>query len=215
MNKLLLVSIFAVLVVGTAPAFGIELLAYFPDNNMMQTAIPIPNPFRNSYFTLEEFEREGQSHWYTFNGREGQIISIRTNVPDIENSRDFVPSFDLILSDGQKLIAPTQMTRFHEPLTNTDWIVRAELRVELPETGVYFIRSHDELHNYHLGDTGKFSLFVGEMDDLSFADWIQVPFWILLVNQFFENFVFVTIMLTLLFTIAVIAFVMINRSGKN
>ena len=94
MNKLILISIFTIIIIGTAPAFAIELLTYYPENNQLQTAIPIPDPFRNSYFTLEEFEREGQSHWYTFNGRQGQIIFIRTNVPDIDSSRDFVPSFD-------------------------------------------------------------------------------------------------------------------------
>jgi hypothetical protein len=214
MNKLILISLFTVLIFGTTQAFAVELLAYHPDNTMIQTATHIPDPFNNSYFTLEVFEREGQSHWYSFTGREGQEIIIRTNVPDIESSRDFTPSFDLIIGES-KVIAPTQKTRFHEDLTNTDWFVTAELRMTLPDDGIYFVRAHDELFNYHLGATGKFSLFVGEPDNLSFFDWIQVPFWILLVNQFFENFVFVTIMLTLLFSIIVIVFVMINRRGKS
>jgi len=195
-------------------AFGLKLLSTSDDNSMAGTATHIPDPFNNSYFTLEVFEREGQSHWYSFIGQKGQEILIQTNVPDIESSRDFVPSFDLLIGND-KVTAPTQSTMFFEEFTNTNWIKTAELRMVLPDDGIYFIRAHDELFNYHIGATGKFSLVVGEVDNLSLLDWIQVPFWILLVNQFFENFVFVTIMLTFLFIIAVIVFVMINRRGKN
>jgi len=194
-------------------AFGLKLLST-DDNTMAGKATHIPDPFNNSYFTLEKFEREGQSHWYSFNGQKGQEILIQTNVPDIESSRDFVPSFDLIIGND-KVIAPTQNTMFFEEFTNTNWIKTAELRMVLPDDGIYFIRAHDELHHYSIGDTGKFSLVVGEVDNLSFLEWIQVPFWILLVNQFFENFVFVTLMLTFLFAVAVIVFVMINRRDKT
>ncbi len=195
-------------------AFGLKLLATDPDNTMAGTATHIPDPFNNSYFTLEKFEREGQSHWYSFIGKEGQVILIQTNVPDIPSSRDFVPSFDLLIGND-KVTAPTQSTPFFEEFTKTNWIKTAELRMVLPDDGIYFIRAHDELFNYHVGATGKFSLVAGEVDNLTFLEWIQVPFWILLVNQFFENLTFVWIMLSLLFVIVVIVFVMINRRAPN
>jgi len=214
MNKLIPIIVISILMIGSTPAFALKLLAVNPDNTMFQTAIHIPDPFNNSYFTLEVFEREGQSSWYTFAGRAGQVILIQTQVPNIPSSFDFTPCFDLLI--GQDKFTPTVDRKpFFEDLTNTDWIITCELRMTLPSTGLYFIRAHDELHNYHIGDTGKFSVFVGEVDNLSFLDWIQVPFWILAVNQFFENVIYVWIMLILLFSIAVIVFVMINRRGKS
>ena len=195
------------------PASAIKFLAV-DDNMMFQTATFIPDPFNDSYFTLEKFDIRGESHWYQFVGREGQIITIRTLVPDIESSRNFTPSFDLLI--GQEKVTPeSQMTRFHEEFTNTDWFITAELTMTLPSEGLYYIRAHDELHHYSQGDTGKFSMVVGEDDVLDFGDYLQLPYWLLLVNQFFENFVYVWIMLSLLFAVVVIVFVMINRRGKK
>ncbi len=213
-KKIILLTVLLISIATIPPVSALKLLAVHDDNAMFQTATHIPDPFNNSYFTLETFEREGQSHWYSFVGKEGQLITIRALVPDIPNSRDFTPSFDLII--GQDKITPdTQKTRFFEGFTNTNWISTAELRMNLPSDGLYYIRAHDELHHYSMGDTGKFSLMVGEINNLSFFDWLQVPFWILHVNLFFENLVFVWIMLVLLFTVVIIAFYMLNRRGKK
>lgn len=215
MNKIIPILLIGILVVGTTPAFAHKLLANDPDNTNNGNAVFIPDPFNNSYFTLEDFSIRGESHWYQFFGKEGQIISIRTLVPDIDSSRDFTPSFALIKGTEKITQVNTTRTPFHEDTTNTDWFVTAQMRVELPETGQYFIRAHDELQNYAQGDTGKFSLEVGEIDNLNLGDYLQLPYWILLVNMFFENFVFVWIMLSLLFAIVVIVFVMINRRGNK
>jgi len=215
MNKLIPILLIGILLVGTTPAFAHKLLANDPDNNLLGKAILIPDPFNNSYFTLEKFDIRGESHWYEFFGQKGQIISIRTLVPDIPSSSDFTPSFALIRGTDKITQVDTTRQPFHEDTTNTDWFVTAHMKVELQETGQYFIRAHDELHHYSVGDTGKFSLEVGEIDELDFLDYLQLPYWILLVNLFFENLVFVWIMLSLLFVILVIAFYMINRRGKS
>ncbi len=209
----LFIIVFLFALMAIPPASAIKFLAV-DDNMMFQTATFIPDPFNDSYFTLEKFDIRGESHWYQFVGREGQIITIRTLVPDIESSRNFTPSFDLLI--GQEKVTPeSQMTRFHEEFTNTDWFITAELTMTLPSEGLYYIRAHDELHHYSQGDTGKFSMVVGEDDVLDFGDYLQLPYWLLLVNQFFENFVYVWIMLSLLFAVVVIVFVMINRRGKK
>ena len=215
MNKIIPILLIGIILIGTTPAFAHKLLANDPDNNLLGKAVFIPDPFNHSYFTLEKFDIRGESHWYQFFGKEGQIISIRTLVPDIESSSDFTPSFALIHGTEKITQVDTTRTQFHEETTNTDWFVTAHMRVELPETGIYFIRVHDELHHYSQGDTGKFSLEVGEIDELDLGDYLQLPYWILLVNMFFENFVFVWIMLSFLFAIVVIVFVMINRRGKK
>lgn len=210
MNKLIPIFLISILVIGTTPAFALKLLAVNPDNTMFQTAIHIPDPFNNSYFTLEHFEREGQSHWYSFVGRENQIIFIQTLVPDLPISRDFTPSFDLLI--GQDKVTPQIDKRlFFQELTGSNWIITSELRMELPSDGLYYIRAHDELHHYSIGDIGKFSLVVGEVDNLSFFDRLHIPIWMLQVNLFFENLVFVWIMLVLLLILALVILFMIMR----
>jgi len=209
----LFIIVFLFALMAIPPVSALKLIAV-DENTMFQTSTVIPDPFNNSYFTLETFEREGQSHWYSFIGREGMVITIKTLVPDIDGSRDFTPSFDLIIG-VDKATPETQKTRFHQELTDTDWFITAELKMTLPSDGLYYIRAHDELHHYAQGDIGKFSMVVGEIDNLSFTDWLQVPFWILHVNLFFENLVYVWIMLSLLFAVVVIVFYMLNRRGKK
>ena len=210
----LFIIVFLFALMAIPPVSALKLIAVHDENTMFQTSTVIPDPFNNSYFTLETFEREGQSHWYSFVGEKGMVITIQTLVPDIDSSRDFTPSFDLIIG-VDKVTPDTQKTRFHEELTNTDWIITAELKMTLPSDGLYYIRAHDELHHYTFGDTGKFSMVIGEVDNLSLLDWLQVPFWILHVNLFFENLIFVWIMLVLLFTVVVIVLYMLNRRGKK
>jgi len=213
-KKIILLSILLIGIATIPPVSALKLLAVNDDNTMFQTATHIPDPFNNSYFTLETFEREGQSHWYSFVGEKGMVITIKTLVPDLPVSRDFMPSFDLIIG-VDKVTPDTQRTRFHQELTNTDWFITAELKMTLPSDGLYYIRAHDELDHFTFGDTGKFSMVVGEVDNLSFFDWLQVPFWILHVNLFFENLVFVWIMLTLLLIVAVIVLYMIVRRRER
>ena len=202
MNKLIPIFLFSLLIVSTTPAFANKLLAVNDDNVMFQSATYIPDPFNNSYFTLEKFERHGQSHWYSFTGKAGQEIFIQTLVPDLPNSKNLSVCFDLII--GQDKTTPDLAKRdYHDEFTNTDWIITCELKMALPADGLYYIRAHDELYHYSIGDTGKFSLSVGTVDNLTLFDWFQVPFWLLDLHLFFENTMFVTVMLTLVVIIAV------------
>ena len=211
----LTVAVIGILLLTFAPeADAHKLLAVDPDNTMFQTAQQIPNPFEGSYFTLERFEREGQSHWYSFIGIEGEEIFIQTLVPDIDLSRDFTPCFDLLI--GQDKATPEVMKKpFVEEFSGTEWIITCELTMTLPDDGLYYIRAHDELHHYSVGDTGKFSLGIGIEEDFTIFDWIQVPFWLMHMNLFFENNVLVWIMLVLVLILAVIILVAISRRGTN
>jgi len=209
-KKIILLTVLLLGIATIPPASALKLLAVNDDNTSFQTATFIPDPSENSYFTLETFDREGQSHWYAFVGEKGEIITIQTLVPDLPISRLFTPSFDLLI--GQDKVTPqTQRTPFVQEFTNTNWFVTAELKMTLPSDGLYYIRAHDELHHYSQGDTGKFSLVVGEVDNLSFFDILQVPFWILHVNLFFENLVFVWVMLVLLLIVAIAIIMRIRR----
>lgn len=200
------------------PAFANELIAIYPDNTMFQTAVPIPNNLGESYFTVEEFEREGQSHWYSFVGINGQQVLIQTLIPDLPSTSDnpagFTPCFDLLI--GEDKVTPTSMrVAFFEPVTNTKWFITCEVIMTLPSDGLYYIRAHDELGHYEVGDLGKFSLAFGEGDSLDFFDWLQVPFWILVVNQFYENYTFVWMMLVFLFIITVTVFYILSKRNKK
>lgn len=210
----LTVAIISLFLISIPDADAHKLLAVNDDNTMFQTATHIPDPFGDSYFTLEKFTKQGQSHWYSFNGLAGQEIFIQTLVPDIENSRNFTPCFDLLI--GQQKVTPKVMKEsFIEEFSNTNWIKTCELTVTLSESGFYYIRVHDQLHHYSQGDTGKFSLSVGTVDDFTIFDWMQVPFWMLHINLFFGNLVFVWIILTLLVIVAVLILVAMVRRREG
>lgn len=190
-----------------------ELIAVEPENTMFQSSVIFPNPFTESYFTLEHFDREGQSHWYSFNGIEGEQVIIQTLVPDMEGTNNITPCFDLLIGED-KVTPDQQKTRYVEDFSNTNWFVTCEVNMILPDDGVYFIRAHDDLGHYSVGDTGKFSLAFGVEEDFSIIDWIFAPLWILQINSFFENNVFVWIILVLVFVLVVIILFSLKKKNK-
>ena len=214
-DKKLLLAFVIVVSIATPSAFAHKLLAVSPENTMKEIAIPIPDPSRQSWFTLEEFERQGQSHWYSFVGKAGDQILIQTMVPSIEHSRNFTPSFDLLIGDG-KVIAQPVVKNYFEPYSKTNWIVKAELEITLPSDGTYYIRAHDELHHYSVGDVGKFALGIGDKESFSFIENLMVPIWILQVNMFFGNAIFVWMVLVIVLILSIILLVLIaNREKKS
>lgn len=213
MNKLIYI-ILVLVVIGTTPAFAHKLLWVSDENTTFQTASFIPDPFTNSYFTLEEFTRQGQSHWYSFVGIEGQEVFIQTLVPDIASSRDFEPCFDLLIGDAK--VTPKVMKKeFHEEFSDTDWIITCELTITLPDDGLYYIRAHDQLDHYEVGDTGKFSLSIGTTDEFSLLDWIQLPIWLVHLHLFFENNLFVAFVLLISFIVMILLVIALTNNRNK
>jgi len=194
-------------------AFAHKLLSVDPQNTMKQIAEEIPDPSKQSWFTLEVFERQGQSHWYSFIGNEGQDVLIQALVPDLPHSRNFNPSFDLIIGDD-KVTAQQVNIAYVEPYSHTNWFVKAELRITLPDYGIYYIRAHDELNHYSVGDIGKFSLGIGEKESLTFIETLSIPVWIMYVNLFFDNLIFVWVSLVLVFILLVVFLVLLTESRR-
>ena len=213
-DKKILIVFVLVISIATPSAFAHKLLAVEPKNTMKEIAIPIPDPSKQSWFTLEEFEREGQSHWYSFIGTKGQEILIQTMVPNIDHSRNFNPSFDLLISD-EKVTAIPVSKNYYEPYSKTNWIIKAELKITLPDDGIYYIRAHDQLHHYSIGDVGKFALGIGEKESFSFVENLLIPVWGLQVNLFFGNLMFVWVSLVLAFVLVVIFLVLLMKKDER
>lgn len=195
-------------------AFAHKLLAVNPENTMKEIANPIPDPSEQSWFTLEEFKVHGQSHWYSFVGKQGEQIIIQALVPDIAHSSNFNPSFDLLIGD-EKVTAHVTNKNFIEPFSNTKWIVKAELNATLPSYGTYYIRAHDELNHYSVGDMGKFSLGIGDKESFSFYENLLIPVWILQVNLFFGNLIYVWISLVLLLVLVITFLILLKKKNDD
>lgn len=205
---------FIIIFNGVENAFANELISVSPDNTMFQTSTVLPNPINHEYFTLEEFERRGQSHWYAFVGFEGQEILIKTRVPNIPNSATFTPCFDLLIGED-KITPEVKRVEVFNDFYGVEWIETCELNITLPDDGLYYIRAHDELHHYEVGDRGKFSLVIGEGDDLSFFERLLVPYWSMHVHLFFENLVFVWISLSLVLVLAITILYLFKKRNNN
>lgn len=215
MNKIIPV-IMILLLVSTPSAFADRLLAINPDNQRSETPLFIKDTQTPS-FTLEHVVRNGQNHFYSFNGEAGETISMKVNVPDIEPFRDFRPSFDLLIGN-EKIIANPVMDRFHDRFTDTDWITTAELVVLLDQDGTYQIRVHDELTHYQFGNVGKFSFEIGfdkRFDIIDIVDLILAPFLYGHVKLFFGETMIVLIMLLLLFSAVMITWYFVSNRKKK
>lgn len=212
MNQKIIFLLLFALIFTIPSAFAHKLLAVDPENTMKQIAQEIPDPLKQSWFTLEVFERQGQSHWYSFIGREGQEVFIQALVPDLAHSRNFNPSFDLIIGDD-KVTAQQTSVAYVEPFSRTNWFVKAELRITLPDDGIYYIRAHDELNHYSVGDVGKFSLAVGEKESFTVIEYLNIPIWIMYVNLFFDNLVFVWVSIVLVFILLVVFLAILTEKG--
>lgn len=213
MNKLIPILLLIV-IVTTSPAYAHKLIAVYDENTTFQTSTFFPDPFNNSYFTLEEFTREGQSHWYAFVGTQGQEVFIQTLVPDLQKTSDFTPCFDLIIGNGK--VSPKVMKKdFIEEFSSTDWTVTCELTLTLPSDGLYYIRAHDELNHFNVGDVGKFSMAIGTVDNFSVIDWVQAPIWLLQIYVFFENFMLVAFVLVMAVVISTWFILALNGNRRN
>ena len=200
MNKIIPV-VMILLVVSLTPAFAHTQLAVYPDNQ--RTASPlIISDTQKSQYTLEETVRVGQNHFYSFSGKAGDTIFMQIRVPDKEPYRDFRPSFDLLLGDDKTIALPV-MERMHDDLTDTDWLVTAELTVLLDQDGLYQVRVHDELTHYQFGDVGKFSFVIGFEERFTIIDWILAPTWIAQMKLFFGESIQVIIWLMAIFVVFV------------
>lgn len=211
---IIMMVLFSVTILGFGEAYAQELISVSPDNTMFQTSTVIPNPINHEHFTLEEFERRGQSHWYAFVGFEGQEVLIKTRVPNIPNSATFTPCFDLLIGED-KVTPDVERVSVVDDFYGVEWIETCELNITLPDGGLYYIRAHDELHHYEVGDRGKFSLVVGQGDDLSFFERLLVPYWSMHVHLFFENLVFVWISLSLVLVLAITILYLFKKRNNN
>lgn len=203
------------MVVSITPAYAHNFLAFHPENFRTQEPLVIDNPTKN-WFTLEEIQRLGESHFYTFNGIQGERLFFSVRVPDQHQYIDFRPSFDMLFGNSKILAMPIN-EKFTEEFSRTEWRITAQMEFIVPQDGIYTIRLHDELGHYQVGDIGKFAFVTGQTNhDLTIIDWIHAPITIVSIAWFFEEFVQVAIwfFLILIVVIAIIA-VIVTRRDKN
>lgn len=152
-----------------------------------------------------EIESPGQVDTYVFQGQAGEHLHAGIVIPAIEGLEDFGVSMALLgpglpavdataLPPGvksstdaagqqQALICPTETNDdFFEPFTQTNYWKRQTLETDLPATGTYqlIIWSPE-------GQTGKYVLDVGTLEEFGIGDLLVFPVWWLQVHRFFGH----------------------------
>ncbi|QNO13774.1 hypothetical protein HYG86_02860 [Alkalicella caledoniensis] len=141
---------------------------------------------------------EGQIDYYTFTAQEGQVFYSQIMVPNTERDRDFMlmklvfgPFDDLIPNEYLDLVAPFEhgyavepgnnRTRFFEPFTQTSYIKKQQISLEIPEDGQYFIAVYNPF-----GQTGSYVLTVGKEESFGVQELLQYPATWFRVNYWFN-----------------------------
>lgn len=150
-----------------------------------------------------EIESPGQVDTYVFEGLAGEHLHAGIVIPAIEGLEDFGVSMALLgpglpavnpaaLPPGvdsttdsagmqQALVCPTETNDdFFEPFTQTNYWKRQTLETDLPATGTYQLMIWNPE-----GQTGKYVLDVGTLEEFGIGDLLVFPVWWLQVHRFF------------------------------
>jgi len=197
-----------------------------PDNNeSLATATLIPDPTK-SWAVYGELHEGGEAQYYRFNITEGQKIHIMLFKSTRSEEREFLPSFVLMGSgiseqgdvpdyvekplDARTFVAngeqPAQAT--FEPFSPSNFYSLADLALNAPATGTYYIAVFESTMGGHYG------LAVGDRESYTLGEWILIPFNLLSIYQWEGQsviFVFAPMILTLLIGVGL----MIWRSKKK
>lgn len=174
-----------------------------------------------------EIAEEGQIDYYSFTGQKGQTFYSQIMVPNTERHRDFLlvkivfgPFSDLIPSEylnyvgnhkyGYVVDPGNNRTRFFEPFTQTSYIKKQQISLELPEDGDYYIAVYNPFEQ-----TGKYVLNIGKDESLGVQDLIQYPRTWFKVNYWFNPLRPFSIMFVILVILYLLYRILRKRKKKK
>jgi hypothetical protein len=193
---------FAILIalITTRAAFAHRPIFVDPaSNTTRETAVKISD-YQISWAIYAQLAQPGEINYYTFEGKRGEPVLIGVTLPKTEEATQFGIDVALIgngfenpsktslaLKSNESAIVASDPGHdseavFREPLTQTAYWVRQEMRVMLPSDGPYTIAVYNSENK-----TGKYVLAVGEREEWSVSDVPAFPNIWLQVRQFFGD----------------------------
>lgn len=133
--------------------------------------------------------------WLTFEGKAGQPLYLQLGVPVLERFKDYRPAvavlgpglppvtlpFPSAQANGIVMEPNQEPILFHEPFSDTDSWILAEVTLDLPQDGRYFaVLFHPQ------AQAGKAWVAVGKREAFGLGDMAQLPRWLREVRSFHE-----------------------------
>jgi hypothetical protein len=164
------------------------------NNESLETATPISDPTK-SWAVYAELHEGGEAQYYRFDINQGQKIHVMLykspNPEDGEflsgfvlmgpgiTTQDNVPSYVEVPSGAKTLVVegkqPDQAT--YEPFSPSIFYSLADLTLDAPSTGTYYIAVYEPSRGGHYG------LAVGDRESYTLEEWIFIPLNLISVYQ--------------------------------
>jgi hypothetical protein len=193
-------------------------------NLTFENALQIPD-HKISWVIYEELDVY-QTKFYSFEAKKGESFYASIVIPKLNSLESYKPSLALI-GEGIQIqnieninaelppggivvydyygIIPSK--EFYEPFGQTTYWERQEIKISIPEDGIYYIMVFDSQ-----GFPGKYSLAVGTIEDFSMTDFFTVlPSAWFETKIFYDDYFSLSIFFSLLIGIPVLIFIRIRH----
>ena len=172
MKKVIFFSIILLCVFSVNPAFAHKLILHDDSHRDFDSALQIPD-HKISWAVYENLGTD-EAKFYTFDAKKGDSFYASIVIPKIQGLEEYSPSMLIMDSENEfkeKILFEGNFPskEFYEPFGQVTYWERQEIKTEIPYDGKYFIIVNDEK-----GQSGKYSLAIGTIEDFSAIDFVTI-----------------------------------------
>ena len=172
MKKVIFFSIILLCVFSVNPAFAHKLILHDDSHRDFDSALQIPD-HKISWAVYENLGTD-EAKFYTFDAKKGDSFYASIVIPKIQGLEEYSPSMLIMDSENEfkeKILFEGNFPskEFYEPFGQVTYWERQEVRLDIPNDGKYFIIVNDEK-----GQSGKYSLAIGTIEDFSAIDFVTI-----------------------------------------
>jgi hypothetical protein len=240
MNKtknLFLITSIGILMLVPSTVYAHKLIPTDGTNISISNSLEITDP-SISWAMYEEIN--GDIRYYSFYGKQGELLYASIVIPKLENLIEFTPSVAFIgveshldLIEEFKILKPRKSfdfslpegynayvfdydgiipsKEFYEPFGQVTYWERQEINFDFPVDGTYYLAVFDENST-----PGKYALAVGTVEDFSVYDFFTIlPYAWFETKLFFNDYLSaISIILILIGLLCVIGFLIYRKFKK-
>ncbi|MGV7226233.1 MAG: hypothetical protein ACQ9CV_04855 [Nitrosopumilus sp.] len=217
MKKVIFFSIILLCVFSVNPAFAHKLILHDDSHRDFDSALQIPD-HKISWAVYENLGTD-EAKFYTFDAKKGDSFYASIVIPKIQGLEEYSPSMLIMDSENEfkeKILFEGNFPskEFYEPFGQVTYWERQEVRLDIPNDGKYFIIVNDEK-----GQSGKYSLAIGTIEDFSAIDFVTILPTAWLETKIFFNdtnaIIYFVLVLVLIFGIPISLYIIKKKVKKK
>ena len=217
MKKVIFFSIILLCVFSVNPAFAHKLILHDDSHRDFDSALQIPD-HKISWAVYENLGTD-EAKFYTFDAKKGDSFYASIVIPKIQGLEEYSPSMLIMDSENEfkekiLFVGNFPSKEFYEPFGQVTYWERQEVRLNIPNDGKYFIIVNDEK-----GQSGKYSLAIGTIEDFSAIDFVTILPTAWLETKIFFNdtnaIIYFVLVLVLIFGIPISLYIIKKKVKKK